>query len=108
MSEGHFLASLPVFVVVDVATFQARGLPSCLTTGATPEHGKVLPLFTDKHLAKRFIADLTASGKAPLELKTLKAIRAIAEDAEKVGVTHVVVDIDVANRRGRSYPVREF
>lgn len=102
----EFLFRIPVWAIVNIANFQAKGLLSSIVTAKSPEVSDFLLMFTDDDLAKRFIEDNQASGCAPVEIKTEQALRSILIDLKKNGLAHV--GIDVSNSKGRFYPIGDI
>jgi hypothetical protein len=106
-----FLIQLPVWTIADVAICQAKGLEPAIAIFSAPEIGKILPLFTDEDLAKRFLETVPVPGKSRVWLRTMKAVRAVIAGWYKAGVGHVGIDMSFASGgsiSGRFYPCQEL
>lgn len=106
-----FEIPFPVWTIVDVAEHQKRGLPHSVKVLETPEHGKVLPLFTDADLAKTWIERQPLPGKAPLRMMTARLLYTLLTDYKRFGGNYVGIDLSKSTAgtiSGRFCPVQEL
>jgi hypothetical protein len=107
-----FEIPFPVWTIVDVAEHQKRGLPHSVKVLETPEHGPVLPLFTDADLAKTWIERQPLPGKAPLRMMTARLLHTLLTDyKQRFRGNYVGIDMSKSKAglmSGRFCPVQEL
>jgi hypothetical protein len=112
-AEGGFLFQFPLWVVVNKEKYATKGFVPSLQVLRSPERPKFVPVFTEEELANRVIQELDYDGCGLVKLLVPEALRKLAHDCERIGVTHVCFDLDVRpgahhHARGRFISVQNL
>lgn len=100
---------LPVWTIADDVQYgRTKSLPDSIPATASKDTGKFLPLFTTKKLAHQFIADSGLICKFPVELRSRKALHALAHELQKAGWPSVGIDVAIAPRVGTFCAIQVF
>jgi hypothetical protein len=112
-AEGKFLIRFPLWVVVNKEKYAAKGFVPSLQVLRSPERPKFVPVFSEGELANRVIQELDYDGCGLVKLLVPEALRKLAHDCERIGVTHVCFDLDMRHgdhhhARGRLISVQNL
>ena len=117
----RFLVYPPCYVLLSRATRKRRGFEAAVIFLGTPEHGRLLPLFTDADLAERARAGVAGGGSAADQAAMAGAAAETVGDActlyrlmcyaEAQGAKYVGIDVeprpaDRGGFQGQFVPIR--
>lgn len=109
MSDG-FVFNLPVWVIVNEPVWRRDGLGAGICVMTHPQFGPLLALFTDRHLAERYIEDRGTPDRAPLEAPRA-TLRLLLKHFDDLGAENVAFDCPTeTNPRiesGRFYRIQQ-
>jgi hypothetical protein len=90
---GGFVFAFPVWIIVDQAAMQKRGLPDAMKLATYSDQGTVFPIFTEELFAERFVRDASLKGVTEHRLELPSELITLGEVANSAKVKSAAIDI---------------
>lgn len=112
MNNAPIVEPPNVWAITSHDEFERDGFPGAVHVVGHTEYGQILPLFTDRHLAERFIEESQKPDREPLAISSKTDLRFLVVAFQEIQLEYVAVDCPRLDNpryeRGWLFPVEFF